>query len=223
MDVLLADPRFAAHTFVVMDFEGLTPTGRPPEPIEVAALALRVRGGVLERVGCFESLIRPPADLPFTSFELRTSGITEQDLRRAEPASAVMARLDALLRFPPYRLVAQSATVEGNFIARQRAHCPTLAAAPLLDTVRMARRAVPGLAGYGLDLLLGHYGIAVPAPRHRAGADTEVTAQLWARLLADGAARGCWGSLFELEMAAAVQPRSAHAARAARGEQDELL
>lgn len=41
MDALTHDPRFAAMTFVVIDFEGLTPAGRPAEPIEVAALALR--------------------------------------------------------------------------------------------------------------------------------------------------------------------------------------
>lgn len=53
-------------TFLVIDFEALTPTGRPAEPTEVAAMALVVRDGKLVEDGRFESLIRPPADVPVT-------------------------------------------------------------------------------------------------------------------------------------------------------------
>ncbi|AGJ59561.1 hypothetical protein F750_7137 (plasmid) [Streptomyces sp. PAMC 26508] len=48
-DALTNDPRFAATTIVVIDFEGLTPAGQPAEPIEVPALALHpLDGGLVE-------------------------------------------------------------------------------------------------------------------------------------------------------------------------------
>ncbi|MFD9142700.1 hypothetical protein ACFVY7_18130 [[Kitasatospora] papulosa] len=48
-DALTNDPRLAATTIVVIDFEGLTPAGQPAEPIEVPALALHpLDGGLVE-------------------------------------------------------------------------------------------------------------------------------------------------------------------------------
>jgi DNA polymerase III epsilon subunit-like protein len=38
------DPAFLAATYVVIDFESLTPEGRPPVPVEVAAMAGRFAG-----------------------------------------------------------------------------------------------------------------------------------------------------------------------------------
>ncbi|MGX4735388.1 hypothetical protein [Kitasatospora griseola] len=61
MTRLLRDPSLGGLPLVVIDFEGLTPTGRPAEPTEVAALALRPEHGRLVEVGRFEYLIRPPA------------------------------------------------------------------------------------------------------------------------------------------------------------------
>ena len=36
MGIVLTDPAFTGTTFVVIDFETLTPTGQSPVPIEVA-------------------------------------------------------------------------------------------------------------------------------------------------------------------------------------------
>ncbi|NUS88969.1 MAG: 3'-5' exonuclease, partial [Streptomyces sp.] len=93
-----------------------------------------------------------------------------------------------------------------GIIARQAEHCPVLAATPLLDTLRLAKAVVPGLGSYGLDSLLGHYGIPKPAGRHRAMPDVEVTAQVLNRLVDYGYAAGRWNTLLELDMAAGLQP-----------------
>ncbi|MFH8257695.1 PolC-type DNA polymerase III [Streptomyces roseolus] len=151
MDELLRDPRFATTTFVVIDFEGLTPAGRPPEPIEVAALTLRPAGSRLQEVGRFEELMRPPADVPVTARDVRLKGITQTMLSTAAPAAEVMARLDAHLTAPPYRLVAHHASTEAGIISRQAAHCPVLAATPLLDTLRLAKTVLPSLGSYGTE------------------------------------------------------------------------
>ncbi|MFI1189418.1 PolC-type DNA polymerase III [Streptomyces californicus] len=206
MAPLTSDPRFAAMTLVVIDFEGLTPAGRPAEPIEVAALALHTREGRLVEVGRFEALMRPPADVPVTTRDVQLKGITQRMLDSAAPAAEVMARLDARLTAPPYRLVAHHASTEAGIIARQAAHCPVLASTPLLDTLRLAKSVLPGLRSYGLDSLLAHYGIPTPAGRHRAMPDVELTSEVLSRLLADGVATARWSTLLELDIAGGLQP-----------------
>ncbi|MFI9788611.1 PolC-type DNA polymerase III [Kitasatospora sp. NPDC051984] len=218
MTGLLRDPSLSGLTLVVIDFEGLTPTGRPAEPTEVAALALRPEDGRLVEVGRFESLIRPPTDVPVTARNAAQTGITAQMLARADPSAVVMARLDAHLSAPPYRLVAHHAPTEAGMIARQAAHCPTLAATPLLDTIRLAKALTPGLGSYSLDNLLAHYGIARPADRHRAMPDVTVTALLLERLLTNGNAAGQWSTLRDLDTAAGLQPK-----RPPPAEQDALF
>ncbi|MER6349774.1 3'-5' exonuclease [Streptomyces sp. NPDC001595] len=128
--------------------------------------------------GRFEDLMRPPADVPVTARDVQLKGITQRMLTSVAPVAVVMARLEARLTTPPYRLVAHHAFTEAGIIARQAEHCPVLAATPLLDTLRLAKAVVPGLGSYGLDSLLGHFGIPKPAGRHRAMPDVEVTAQV---------------------------------------------
>ncbi|WP_432108656.1 3'-5' exonuclease [Streptomyces sp. AA1529] len=195
-------------TFVVIDFEALTPAGRPAEPTEVAALALVVRRGRLVEDGRFASLIRPPSDVPVTARDL-AGGMTEAALRSAPPPAEVLAGLERRLTSPPYRLVAQHASTEAGLIARQAPHCPTLGATPMLDTLRLAKRVLRGLSSYGLDALLRHYGMPPPRGRHRAMPDVEATAEVFRRLLADGARAGHWSTLLDLDVAAGLRPKPA--------------
>ena len=58
-----------------------------------------------------------------------------------------------------------------------------------LDTVKLASVTYPELASHSLDALLLHLQIPVPAGRHHAMPDVEVTAALFIRILADG--MGC--------------------------------
>jgi DNA polymerase-3 subunit epsilon len=207
---LCDDVAIARIRFLVIDFEGLTPAGRAPEPIEVAAVRLdwRVPGDLVETAR-FESLIRPPTDVPVT-WRDSAAGITPTMLAHARPASEVMAALDQLLPAPaspraawPYRLVAHHAATERTLIFGQREHCQVLAATPLLDTVRLARTALPGLAHHGLSEVARHLGLDIPANRHRAMPDAELTVAVLTGLLA----RGPWRSLHDLERDARLQPK----------------
>ncbi len=76
-------------TFVVIDFEALTPAGRPAEPVEVAAMVLALRDGQLAEQPRFSELIMAPADVPVTAFDTRITGITARMLAGARPASQV--------------------------------------------------------------------------------------------------------------------------------------
>ncbi|MEU8196252.1 3'-5' exonuclease [Microbispora amethystogenes] len=217
---LAADADFARHTFVVIDFEGLTPAGRSPVPIEVAAVALVPKDGELQETWRFESLIRPPADVPVTAFDTRQTGITAGMLARAAGPEHVMATLDALLDAPPYRLVAHGAGTEATLIAHQAAHCPALAATPLLDTVRLARTVYPELPSYGLDALMRYLRIPVPADRHRAMPDVRVTIQVLRRILAENTTAGRWASLHAMDIVAGLPPKRLPVIE---GIQDELF
>ncbi|MCM3883536.1 PolC-type DNA polymerase III [Frankia sp. R82] len=205
--VILDDPEFQAHTFVVLDFEALTPKGRPAEPTEVAAVAGSFRTGRWVETGRFSALIRPPDDVPVTRFDVEQTGLTEEVLRAQAPAAQVMASLDGRLTAPPYRLVAHHAPTEAGLIARQHEHCPRLAATPLLCTVRLARVAYPELPSHSLNAVLHHLGIPLPADRHRALPDVEVTVAVFAQLLADGAAAGHWSTLADLDRLGGLPPR----------------
>jgi DNA polymerase III subunit epsilon len=138
---LARDPRMLRTRFVVIDFEGLTQAGRSPEPIEVAAVTLLCRpDGTLDELDRFDSLMRPPPDVPVTAWD-QSTGITAALLADAPPAGEVMAALDARVigvataAGHEVRLFAHSAGTERTLIHGKRNHCPGLAATPLLNTV----------------------------------------------------------------------------------------
>ncbi|MBR7827818.1 3'-5' exonuclease [Actinospica sp. MGRD01-02] len=186
----------------MIDFEALTPAGRPMEPVEVAALALRHTGGRWREQARFSALIRPPDDVPVTARFTTLTGITAAMLTGEPSARQVLGELDRRLSAPPYRLVAHNAATEGSLIRNQAEHCPNLASTPLIDTIAMARAVIPHLSSYKLDTVRAHYRIPPQPDRHRAMADVELTTEIFTRLLADGAKAGCWHDLPSLECAA---------------------
>lgn len=214
----MLDQEFQEIQVAVIDFEALTPAGRPHVPVEVAAVMLACQAGRLVEVDRFTSLMRPPDDVPVTSFDAGQTGLSAAALADAPPAAEVMAaldlKLDANLSAEPctsrgargWRLVAHHAATEANLIAGQRAHCPRLAATSLLDTVAMAKLAYPELDSYRLDDLLWLLKIPSPAGRHRALPDVEATVEVFRRMLGDGAASGRWASLRDLDRKAGRPP-----------------
>jgi DNA polymerase III subunit epsilon len=184
MGSLTEDPAFLATTFVVVDFETTTPTGHPPQPVEVTALAFRWAQGAWARSGSFTSLIRPPAFAPVTPAHTAQTGITAEQVAQAPAPAEALGALDR--RFAagtPYLLVAHHAATEAGIIYNQREHCPALARVDLIDTVAFSRQVIPDLPDHKLDMLLAYFSIRRPADRHRAYADVGVTAQLFFRLI----------------------------------------
>lgn len=185
MGGLTGDSAFRATTFVVIDFETTTPAGYPPQPIEIAVLALRYGQDGWRETGRRASLIRPPSFAPVTPADTAQTGLTADELRVAPTPAEALGALDRrFMPDTPYLLVAQHAATEANLIHNQREHCPTLARIDFLDTIPLAKRCVPGLANYRLDTLLAHFAIAQPVDRHRAAADVDVTARVFLRLIA---------------------------------------
>ncbi|TMR37899.1 3'-5' exonuclease [Nonomuraea zeae] len=151
--------------------------------------------------------MRLPPDVPVTELFVTHTGITAAMLARAAPAAQVMARLEARLNAPPYRLVAHSAHTEATLIGGQRRHCPTLAAIPLICTVKLARALLPELRSHKLDLVARRLGLALPADRHRAMPDVELTSKVFTRLTVDGVRTGRWRTLLELQRVGGINPK----------------
>lgn len=190
LPALLRDPELTGTTFVVLDFEGTTPRGYSPEPIEVAAIALRRTGDGWQQAWSFQELMKPPEHAPVTAFEVAQTGITAAMLADRPGAGAVLSRFDARLTGGPHLLVAHNAATEGGMIYRYREHCPALAATHLLDTVKLSRAMLPDAPGHGLDALIGHLRLPRPARRHRAMPDVEATVALFQHLIDVAAERG---------------------------------
>ena len=207
------DEQFQATTFVVIDFETTTPAGYRPEPIDVATIHVRLRGGRFQQSNEFQALMCPPAHAPVRTMDADQTGITAAMVAGQPPATQVMAELDATLTHPPYVLVAHHAPTEAGILYDYRESCPHLASLPFLDTVRLARIAYPDLSTHRLDMLLIHLGIPRPADRHRAMPDVRVTVAVFTRILRDGA----WRTLH------ALHKDAGYAAKAAQPRQEELF
>jgi DNA polymerase-3 subunit epsilon len=212
------DPAFCETTFIVIDFETTTPPGVRPEPIDVAAVWLTAAGGNPQPAGRrFQALIKPPAHAPVTDMDTRQTAITAEMVARQPSAPEVLAELDEALTGGPYLLVAHNAPTEAGILNDYRRYCPLLATTYFLDTVRLARTAYPDLPSHSLDVVLRHLGIPIPAGRHRAMPDVELTAAAFPRILADGAAAGRWHRLADLRRIGGYQPK------ASRPQQESLF
>jgi DNA polymerase-3 subunit epsilon len=168
--------------FVIVDFETVTPKGRPPEPLELAAMRLGP-GLVVDPTFQFSRLIRPPADAPLTAFDSQQTGICVQDIADAPDAATVLGQFDASLGQERPVLVAHNARYEAAIFQRFAASCPQTTSLSFLDTVALGKQVVPGLPNYKLDTLAQHFRLPIPRDRHRALPDVELTIQVLQRLL----------------------------------------
>jgi DNA polymerase-3 subunit epsilon len=209
---------------VVIDFEAVTPKGRRPEPVEVAALAGVITAEGWRETGRFETFIEPPADVPVAALDNPLTGITRPMLAGAPAAAVALEALEYRLTRPPYLLVAQGAHVEAGFIHDQAAACPTLARIPLLCTVRMAKKLLPDLPRHRLDDLMAHLGVPTPTGRrHRAMPDVEATRDVFLALLRLGDQSTAFTSLTQLQKTAGVTPKAVREDELARAPRQEGL
>ena len=181
LSVGLAEPPGAAlalesATYVVVDLET---TGLSPGTAAICEIgAVRVQG--LELGERFETLVNPRRPLPAPIAAL--TGIDPRALRGAPPAELAVRRFlefagDAVL-------VAHNARFDLGFLDREVERLTgRRIAAPVVDTVWLARRLLAGrLSRVGLASLAHFFGTAV-RPCHRALADAEATAEILLALI----------------------------------------
>jgi len=163
-----------AVEFVVLDTET---TGLRPGPDRVIELAgVRVRGG--EAVASFQSLINPGRRIP--PFIAQFTGITQEMLADAPPAREI---LPGFLTFIDGAiLVGHNLGFDLGFLSHEAQLLGHAFPIEGLDTIPLARRFLPTLKRFKLDMVAAH--LNIPAThRHRALGDARVTAAVFLRML----------------------------------------
>ena len=196
----LAQPAGAAlaledATYVVVDLET---TGLRPGSSAICEIgAVRVRS--LELAGTFETLVNPRQPLPAPIAAL--TGIEPRSLRGAPPAELAVRRFldfagDAVLVAHNARFDVGFLDVEVERLTGRRL------AAPVVDTVWLARRLLAGrISRVGLASLAFFFGTAT-RPCHRALPDAEATAEILLALLGLAQERGARTVADVVELAA---------------------
>ena len=186
-------------TYVVVDLET---TGLRPGSAGICEIgAVRVRG--LELAETFETLVNPRRPLPAPIAAL--TGIEPASLRGAPPAELAVRRFlefagDAVLVAHNARFDLGFLDVEVERLTGRRL------AAPVVDTVWLARRLLEGrISRVGLGSLAHFFGTSV-RPCHRALADAQATAEILLALLGLAQERGA-GTVAELVELSAPRAR----------------
>jgi DNA polymerase-3 subunit epsilon len=197
------DAPLDAVTFVVVDLETTGLSALTSEICEIGAVRVRC----LEPGATFQTLVRPRTGrLPGAVAAL--TGIREADLRRAPPPEAAVRRF---LRFAgDCVLVAHNARFDVAFLDRAvEGITGRRLAAPVVDTVALARTLLAGrVARTSLSSLSHFFGTSVE-PCHRALPDAQATAEVLVALVALAQERGAT-TVADLLRLAAPRARRAH-------------
>ena len=160
--------------FVVLDTET---TGLRPGPDRVIELAgVRLRGG--EVVDAFSSLVNPGRRLP--TFIVQFTGITSEMVAKAPFAREVLP--DFLSFIDGATIVGHNVGFDIGFLSYEAQLLGQTFPLDGLDTIPLARRFLPGLRRFKLDMVAEHLGITT-MNRHRAMGDARVTAAVFLKLL----------------------------------------
>jgi DNA polymerase III epsilon subunit-like protein len=160
-------------TYVVVDVEG---NGhQPPELVELAVVP--IAGGVVGEPTSW--LVKPPH--PVRYFATSVHGLSTKDVADCPKIADILAEVLEALDAPA--LVAHTAHVDVDVLRRE---LDKWQPPEIFDTLRLARRLVPGLPNYKLGTLVEHFKLAEGLPDelkpHRATYDALVTARLFVRL-----------------------------------------
>lgn len=170
---------WASMRYAVVDVEG---NGQqPPELVEVEVAVVPIVDGVVGDAASW--LVRPAR--PISRIATRIHGLTNQDLAGAPAFSAIEGDVRQALDADVF--VAHNAHVDFGVLRRHLGEwkCPEI-----FDTLKLARRLLPGQASYKLGALVAALGLADGLPAglapHRATYDALVTARLFVRIAASG-------------------------------------
>ena len=160
--------------YAIVDIETTGGTARHEKIIEIG-IALFDGEKV---IGEFETLINPERSIP--PFITRLTGIDNEMVRNA-PKFYEVAR--DIVEFTEGRVfVAHNVRFDYGFIQEEFNRLGFHFSRKQLCTVRMTRKAFPGLPSYSLGKLIPYFGIRVDA-RHRAMADVLATVEVFKRVL----------------------------------------
>ena len=182
------------YTVVDLETTGLSPYC--DEIIECAAI--RVRDG--RATAEFQSLIHP--SFPVSGFITELTGITNEMLDGQPSIDEVLPRF---LEFIGYDIVlGHNVGFDVNFIYDDVDRVLGKAFGNnFVNTIRVAKKAIPGLAHYRLSDICNHYGIDI-GTAHRALIDCRMTHDVYQRMRLQFSSESAFQNLFERKPAGIV-------------------
>ena len=171
------------HPVIVLDFEttGLSPANGD-RITEVAAL--RIDGAKI--VDRYVTLVNAGVWIP--GFITALTGISNAMIADAPPASDVVRTLVDFIGTDT--VVAHNASFDRAFLLAEAARLGICSRdVPMLCTMRLSRRLLPGLASYRLASVADRLGVQYAGQAHRAEADARVAAEVLLKLVESMAER----------------------------------
>lgn len=165
-------------TVAVIDFET---TGMSPDMGDRAtevAVVIVAGGKIVDR---YQNLMNTGAYIPAFIEEL--TGISNDMIRKAPPAAQVMGELAEFVGNIP--LVAHNASFDSKFLDAEWARIGHQRQSGFACSMLLARRIYPEAHNHKLGTLVSHLQLPSALRHHRALADAEMTAHLWARMVSD--------------------------------------
>jgi DNA polymerase III epsilon subunit family exonuclease len=191
---------------VVFDLETTGLSARRDRLCEIGAVRVRA----LEIADTFETLVNPGTVLPASI--ARLTGLRDTDLRRAPRPEAAVRRFLAFAGDAP--LAAHNARFDVSFLDGEVERLSgRRVAAPVLDTVWLARRLLQRRSERFSLASLAHFFGTATSPCHRALPDALATAEILVLLLGLAQERGA-RTLAEVFELAAPRARRLHSKRA---------
>lgn len=168
--------RTSSLRYAVVDLET---TGGRPDRDKITEIAIVIHNGH-EIIETFSSLINPGVTIPpmITSI----TGITQEMVDDAPPFYEVAKQVAMMTEHCVF--VAHNVRFDYQFLREAFSDLGFTYTRPHICTVKMTRKAFPGLPSYSLGNLIRHFGISVKS-RHRALDDALATAKLLEMILAE--------------------------------------
>ncbi len=163
-----------SKTYAIVDLE--TTGGRAARD-RITEIAIILHDGEKE-LDRFESLINPERAIPYNITQI--TGIDDGMVADAPKFHEVARRVVEITEGAIF--VAHNVRFDYGFLKEEFSRLGYTYTRRNLCTVRLTRKAFPGLRSYSLGNLIRHFGIKVK-DRHRAMADTQATVELFERIL----------------------------------------
>ncbi len=163
--------------FAIIDIET---TGGRAAKNKITEIAIVLHDGV-SILDQYETLINPECHIPYGITEL--TGINDAMVADAPKFYEVAKKIVEMTEGAVF--VAHNVRFDYSFIQEEFRRLGFTYTRKKLCTVRMSRKAFPGLRSYSLSNLIRHFGLNVGA-RHRAMGDTMATVDLFERIMNQG-------------------------------------
>lgn len=169
------------QSFMVIDFETVTPKGVPPDPIQLGLVQIdNLQVSQTKQKSWF---IKPPSFAPLTEFDTQQTGITEKDLQNAKNSNEIFNILEEVCGRNDYVFIAQNANYELSICKRFYEGREKLSKIKFIDTIKLAKLAFPNEKSYKLDKLAELFSIEIPKTRHTALTDCILTGEIFIKLV----------------------------------------